>query len=243
MVAGVQKGGTTAMYHYLRSHSEIGLSKRKEAHFFDDDDHDWSKPDYQKLHSLYVPGYMIYGECTPITVYWTAAHKRILAYNPNMSFILLFRDPIERAYSHWCMEYARGRETLTFDAAIRSGRERLGYRPRPYSYVERGFYGAQIETLLGTFRHARMLFLATEELLHDRTSAMRKVAEFVGVDLCGFRSDSVIARAQRAMPYPSIVTDTDREYLREVYRDDMAKFAHLTSVDIHRWKSISIAQQ
>ena len=35
------------------------------------------------------------------------------------------RDPVARAYSHWQMETDKGRETLSFSAAIREGRVRV----------------------------------------------------------------------------------------------------------------------
>ncbi len=37
LVCGTQKGGTTALDHYLRKHPEIGMGKKKELHFFDNE--------------------------------------------------------------------------------------------------------------------------------------------------------------------------------------------------------------
>ena len=37
VVAGAQKGGTTALDYYLREHPELCLPQRKELHFFDTD--------------------------------------------------------------------------------------------------------------------------------------------------------------------------------------------------------------
>jgi hypothetical protein len=34
MIIGVQKGGTTSLYHYLSAHPQIKLSFYKETHFF-----------------------------------------------------------------------------------------------------------------------------------------------------------------------------------------------------------------
>jgi hypothetical protein len=92
--------------------------------------------------------------------------ERIAAYNPRMRLILIFRDPIERAWSHWKMEYARGAETESFAWSIRDGRSRVDAGSvraglhRVYSYVERGFYGAQVERLLALFPREQVLFLS-----------------------------------------------------------------------------------
>jgi hypothetical protein len=242
MVAGVQKGGTTAMYEYLNRHPEVGMSTRKEPHFFDKDRLDWGAPDYAKLHRLYQPGHVVYGEATPITSYWKAAHERVHAYNPDMQFILLFRDPIERAYSHWCMEYGRGRESLTFADAIRSNILRRGNVERArriYSYVERGFYAVQIDSLRRIFPKTEMLFLLTEELLHKHLATLAKVADFIGVDSDGFGVDPIVGRTRKSVAYPSIVTEADREWLRELYADDLRRFAAITGLDVARWSSIA----
>ena len=37
IITGVQRAGTSALYFYLRRHPLIGLSQRKELHFFDNE--------------------------------------------------------------------------------------------------------------------------------------------------------------------------------------------------------------
>ena len=45
LIAGVQKGGTTALFDYLGDYPDVGLSDVKEVHFFDDEAQDWAAPD------------------------------------------------------------------------------------------------------------------------------------------------------------------------------------------------------
>ncbi|MDB5452295.1 MAG: sulfotransferase, partial [Caulobacteraceae bacterium] len=154
IIAGAQKGGTTALFDYLTEEPDIALSRVKETHFFDDDSRDWEKPDYGDYHAQFDPGgRAACGEATPIYIYWPNCLERIAAYNPAMRLILVLRDPVERAWSHWRMEYARGAETQSFAWCVRQGRRRLfDAEPwgvhREFSYVERGFYGEQVERLL-----------------------------------------------------------------------------------------------
>ena len=237
MVAGVQKGGTTAMYENLRSHPKIGMPRRKEPHFFDNGARNWRAPDYTDLHKLYSVDRAVYGECTPITIFWAASHARIRAYNPEMSFIFLFRDPIERAYSHWCMQFARGRDTLMFDEAIRAGRARVEHKPHVYSYVERGFYAAQLSVMRRTFPNARMLYLMSEDLFNDRMATLTRVAGFIGVDPAGFPSQTIVARTREPISYPSVISEADRAYLRELYASDLELFTCMTGLDIGRWSA------
>ena len=150
LIAGVQKAGTSSLYQLLKRHPAVGLSSVKEVHFFDDESLDWSKPPYDRYHSYFPKRRraIAWGEATPIYSYWPNALERIKAYRPDMKLILLFRDPISRAYSAWSHQRRTGRETLSFAQAIRDGRNRVSDLPdianRHFSYVERGFYGEQL---------------------------------------------------------------------------------------------------
>ena len=98
LIAGVQKGGTTALYDYLSDYPDVALSRIKEVHFFDDEGQDWRRPDYRAYHARFeAPAGRPCGEATPIYVYWPNALERVAAYNPAMRFIVTLRDPVERA--------------------------------------------------------------------------------------------------------------------------------------------------
>lgn len=113
VIIGAQKAGTTALFDYLGEMPGIGLSRTKEVHFFDDETVDWDCPDYGAYHAQFDPGAApLIGEATPIYVYWPRALERIRAYNPDMRLILMLRDPVERAWSHWRMEFARGGKSV-----------------------------------------------------------------------------------------------------------------------------------
>ena len=149
-----------------------------------------------------------------------------------MRFVLLFRDPVERAYSHWAMEHARGFETLNFSQAIRDGRNRMkGNSHRVYSYVERGFYGAQLAVFRESFPQSPMLFLTSNALMDKTPETLARVAELIGVDRTLFPSERFRRRRnpQREMP------PADRHYLEDVFADDLREFAVLSGLDLAEW--------
>lgn len=155
----------------------------KEAHFFDNEAHDWLAPNYELLHDLYPPpdGRMRF-EATPISIYWPEAIPRIAAYNSAAKIIVILRDPVERAFSHWRMTRHRGEESLTFSAAIREGRERMNGRPhRLYSYVERGFYAEQLQRLAMHFPQSQVLQLSSERMRFHQQETLVRVGEFLGI--------------------------------------------------------------
>ncbi len=234
IVAGVQKAGTTALYDYLTDDQGLTLSKVKEVHFFDDESIDWSAPDYRAYHSQFdVGGPTIRGEATPIYLYWPHALERIAAYNPDIRLIVLLRDPVERAWSHWRMEYSRGVETHPFSWCIREGRRRLSSAEpwgvhREFSYVERGFYGEQIERLFSIFSRNQVLLLTADSLRADPGVALGQVADFLGTP----RRNVITHRevhVGREVGAP--LADDDADYLRTLYARDMKRLRALTGIE------------
>ena len=151
-----------------------------------------------------------------------------------MKLILVLRDPVQRAWSHWRMEYARGAETQPFDWCIRQGRQRLfaaepwGHH-REFSYVERGFYGEQVERVFGLFPREQVLVLTSDALRGEPGAALGAVRTFLGLPPApapGAREVHV----GREMDYPSELTPEDIAWLREVYAADDLRLKALTGV-------------
>lgn len=236
IVAGVQKAGTTALFDYLSEEPGVALSRVKEVHFFDDETQDWSRPDYAAYHGNFeASDDRLRGEATPIYLYWPQSLERIAAYNPAMKLIVMLRDPVARAWSHWKMEYARGAETAPFAWCIREGRRRLfDAEPwgchREFSYVERGFYGEQFERLFGLFPRDQVLVLRAEDLNGQPAAALAKVRTFLGIPP-GAGPEPRQVHVGREMDYGGELTPEDAGFLRAIYAADQARLKALTGLD------------
>ena len=242
LVAGVQKGGTTALFHYLDDLACVQMAPAKEVHFFDDETGvDWAHPDYARLHAAF-PGAdgRPRGEATPIYVYWPNCLERIARYNPAMRLILLFRDPIERAWSQWRMEYARGWETEPFAWCVRQGRARVDSPEAPgfhrvFSYVERGFYGAQLARVFQLFPREQVLALRSEDLDRRPGETLARICGFVGAPP---PAGPVAGRRElvaKDIDYGAPIGAADRAHLREVFAEDLSRFASLSGLDVSGW--------
>ncbi|MBI1198266.1 MAG: sulfotransferase [Phenylobacterium sp.] len=235
LIAGVQKGGTTALFDYLADYGDIALSREKEVHFFDDETHDWNQPNYEAYHAHFDdPAGRPCGEATPIYTYWPHSLERVAAYNPAMKLIVLLRDPVQRAWSHWRMEYSRGVETQPFAWCIRKGRQRLfAAEPwghdREFSYVERGFYGEQMERVLDIFPRSQVLVLLSEALRADPGPALASIRRFLGLPARPTPQKRE-AHVGGEADFPSDLTREDLDYLRDVYAADMARLADLCGI-------------
>lgn len=233
IVVGVQKAGTTALFDYLLDDPAYSLSKVKEVHFFDEESVNWAAPDYAPYHAQFDwKRRAIRGEATPIYLYWPRSLERIAAYNPHVRLIVMLRDPVERAWSHWRMETSRGVETRPFSWCIRQGRARLFESEpwgvhREFSYVERGFYGEQIERLFSIFPREQVLILLADELRAEPTGALAKVNDFLGAP-AGRAADHRDVHVGQEVG--GALDAADVTFLREIYEQDAARLAALTGI-------------
>ncbi len=188
VVAGAQRGGTTALDRYLRQHPGISMGKtRKELHFFDHEEYfGGSDVDYAGYHAhfeLRKPG-QLRGDATPSYMYWWPAAERMAKYNPALKIVVVLRNPITRAHSHWNKERLRGRESLSFVDALEAeaarARAALPLQNRRTSYAERGYYTSQLERLWRHFPVAQTLILRSEALQDAPADTLARLAGFLG---------------------------------------------------------------
>ena len=105
------------------------------------------------------------GEATPTYLHHPLTAKRISELLPNIKLIILLRNPIDRAYSHYQMEKRLGYEELTFEEAINFETSRLegesekmfkdpnyySYERQIYSYLTSGIYVDQLKLWMNYF--------------------------------------------------------------------------------------------
>jgi hypothetical protein len=241
LIAGVQKGGTTALADYLRQHPALFMPATKELHFFDDESLNWQQPQdhYGSYHAQFsdAPAGRLWGEATPIYSYWWPAMARIWSYNPEMLLILCLRNPVERAYSHWAMETSRSWDTLPFPEAIASEAERcrtaLPQQHRVFSYTSRGFYSEQLRRLWSFFPREQTLILRQEELLEDPGDTLSRVHGFLGVDPL---IPANTLRANRGS-YSSPMAPALRSHLQQLFNPEITQLEQLLNWDLSHWRS------
>lgn len=238
LIAGTQKGGTSALMAYLQEHPEICIACREEGHFFDRQKYFEHVPvDYSVYHQWFHPKgrERVVGEKTPIYMYWYDAPRRVWEYHPGMKWLLLLRNPIERAYSHWNMERARNWDDVDFWTALQNervrSREALPLQHRCYSYVDRGFYTEQLRRIWFFFPRSQTLTLKSEELRDNPTTTLNKVCRFLGVDPYA-HVDSQIVRSQA---YAAPLGRREKAYLAHVFEYEIKELEQLLAWDCSDW--------
>ena len=237
VVAGTQKGGTTALGMYLQTHPQICIPQR-EVHFFDREKSFYTKfMKYPFYHSFFEPkpGHKVIGERTPIYMYWMDVPRRIWEYNPKMKIILILRNPIERAFSHWNMEQDRNIENIPFWDALQKERERcritLPYQHRFFSYVDKGFYTEQIRRIWRFFPSQQTLILKNEHLRYNPRDALESVTDFLGID----SFQHIETKNVHSRRYEYSMTVREKDYLIEQYEHEIRALEETLGWDCQNW--------
>lgn len=238
VVAGMQKSGTTTLHRLLAQHPHVHVAPIKGTHFFDTESHfAGDEIDYAAYHAFFspTPSHRVIGEATPIYSFWEPSMRRIAAYNPWMKVIVVLRNPIERAYSHWNFLTGKRIEHLGFEEALAAEEERtrasLPLQSRHFSYVARGFYTPQLERIASLFPAEQRLVLRMEELIDPESTAMDRVWSLLGVE----RPPSTEPAHANRRGYASPMAPAVREKLREVFRAEIGSLERMLGWDLRDW--------
>jgi len=197
LVIGGQKCGTTSLYDYLTQHPQILPAAKKGVHYFDFYHAQgplWYRSHFP-LQRKKQAGH-ITGEASPYYVVHPQVPERIAQLVPNVKLIVLLRDPVTRAISHYFHEYRRGKETLSLEEALAGEEERIqpefqqlliddAYRSsafQTYSYKKRGVYYEQLSRYAESFPKERMHVIRSEDFFRRPTPVLQAVFRFLGVN-------------------------------------------------------------
>ena len=238
MIIGAQKAGTTSLFDYLAQHPDVAPSRTKEVRYFDvayDKGEQW----YRQRFPRRRPGKVIL-EASPYYLFHPLAPKRAARLLPSARLIVLLREPVSRAFSHYQHQVDWGRETLSFEEAVSAEPERLGdseqrlaigeiersFEHQHFSYLSRGFYAPQIERWAAHYPASSMLILKAEDMFKSPQKALDRVCEFLG--LAEFRLPDASPRHQR--DYAPLAADV-RETLSRRFEESNRRVKELTGIN------------
>lgn len=203
IIIGAQRCGTTSLYNYLTCHPMILPAFLKETHFFDlhfQKGVRWYQAHfplawYRNHQQQQIAGNLITGEATPYYIFYPHAPRRIFETVPDVKLILLLRNPVDRAYSHYHHEVKIGVETLSFEEAIGREEERLAqettkilgtenclsFNHMHHSYLTRGIYVDQLKHWEEFFSWEQLLILISEDFYENPYRTLAQVTSFLGL--------------------------------------------------------------
>lgn len=168
IIIGGQRCGTTWLYRALKKHPDIFFPNKKELHFFNGKDHS-NISAYQK-HFEEGLDYIAVGEATPDYLANEKVPERIFNYSPDIKFIVILRNPVERAYSaFWIFrKYFQGH---TFESAIDNSP----------ALLTSGEYARYLNIWFNFFPREQFHIVLYEQLVKDEQNVLKNIGNFLDV--------------------------------------------------------------
>ncbi|MHA1393810.1 MAG: sulfotransferase domain-containing protein [Promethearchaeota archaeon] len=184
------------------------------------------------------------GEDTPNYLFYPPAARRAFHIIPNAKLIILLRNPVFRAYSHYWMNFRGGYEKLNFKEAIQKcfklydkEKEKMLeyakydriYFPK-YSYLARGLYYKQIMNWLKYFPKKQMFIIKSEDMMKNPSEIFCSVQDFLNIP----RIKLKIYKKYNKREYPKM-DEKLKETLIEFFKPHNQKLYNLLGRDF-KWE-------
>jgi hypothetical protein len=185
-VLGAAKSGTTSLHHYLRQHSALHLPEVKELDFFNAPKENFESGLEWYLEYFRGADGRVSGEATPL--YFRGpdlvpSRMRRVYGTSSPQFLLILRDPVRRAYSHYLHKVSQGTEPLSFEEALEAEDARPEQKRREWkSYFQDGLYAQTLSRWLEFFPRERFFIMLSENLREHPHHVLYSVFQFLGVD-------------------------------------------------------------
>lgn len=180
IIPGAMKCGTTTLFKILDLHPDISFSHPKEPQFFSNTP-DW-KTHIDEYHACFKKPGKIYGEgstnYTKYPLFNLNIWEDIYAYNPDMKFIYLVRNPLHRLISHYVHSVERGYLSESLDQAIISD-------PR---LLNGSRYFSQINPFIRQFGRDNVYIMLFDDLIANPEAATIPIWPFLDIAPLDYRS-------------------------------------------------------
>ena len=105
--------------------------------------------------------------------------NRIYKYNPKAKIIILLRNPIDRAFSHYLMDFRLGFCSENFENII----DQPENFPQYYQqYIELGNYFLQLKRYKDIFHNDQLLIVFYDDLKSDSPTVMKTIFRFLEIE-------------------------------------------------------------
>jgi len=194
LIVGAQKAGTTFLYNCLKQHPDILPASTKEIHYFSQ--HFNKGLDWYLQHFPERESGKISGEASPFYLFHPHSAQRIASELPEIKIIILLRNPVQRAISHYHQQARRHHEKLSMMEAFQTENKRIGsawnnlvagkqlsgMKIQQCSYLKRGEYLEQVQRYENYFPAKQLCIIESNDFFDHPQKTLPRVFEFLGVD-------------------------------------------------------------
>ncbi|RKX93397.1 MAG: hypothetical protein DRP84_08515 [Spirochaetes bacterium] len=177
IIPGPPKSGTTTLRILLGRHHDIYMPDREIGFFNNDENYDQGLKWYEKFFDKWN-GEKAVGEKTPSYFFHPKTPARIKKCLPDAKIIFIFRNPVDRSYSHYWHDVRKAEIKESFEGVIKKEikGEIQDFKRR---YLEISTYIIHLKRWERYFSKSQMFFLTLEGLNKEK---LREVLKFLEVD-------------------------------------------------------------
>jgi hypothetical protein len=162
------------------------------------------------------------------------AASRIMQVLGRIPIVVIIRNPVERAISHFRFSKQNGFENLYFHKAIYLNPDNRSYAKgkissNPFKYIENGLYFYHLQRWLLTFPEMKVVFL--EDLIKE-PSAFIEICEYLGLDrnLAEYFWNS--QRVNQGNFFPEVIGIREIEHLQSTFLEPNMMLQELLGRDL-----------
>ena len=184
-VIGTQKGGTTSLYYYMTQHPQVLTPIKKEIHFWSSYFElglDWYLSHFPPTSSEQN---FLSGEASTNYFDFDCVPDRMYRFLPQTKLIILLRNPVDRAISHYYHSVREGWEHRSFEDAIERQMQKFDRDCDPWNqqgnYLTRGMYVTFIKKWMEVFPANQLLILNSQDFYENPGNTLTQVFEFLDI--------------------------------------------------------------
>lgn len=189
-IVGAQRCGTTYLYNILDSHPDIYMAKplKPEPKFFLN-----KRLSKQKIEAylnkyftsqLECKRYKAFGEKSTSYFEYAYVGENIKKFFPNAKIIIIFRNPSDRAISHYFFSLNNKFENRSLKEAFITGKKppEINHKTSvsPFNYYERGIYASFLKKYYNYFDKEKIKILIFEKFVNN-LEEINKLYDFLDV--------------------------------------------------------------
>ncbi len=201
-IVGAAKSGTTSLYNYLSQHPDFFSPRVKEPNFYSDaESHNPAAYLIPKKGQFYhnkiindpaiyfdlfkeVENQKIVADSSPSYLWDQKSAERIYNDFPKAKIIILLRDPIQRAFSHFLMDLKDGNQSEeNFKKALQNDAKT---QPKVWGlshlYTEIGYYYNQVKNYIDTFSSNQVKVILYKDFITNTEQNLKDICKFLNID-------------------------------------------------------------
>ena len=152
--------------------------------------------------------------------------KKLHEVQPNARIVLMLRDPVKRAYSHWKWDVFLGPKVAKeisyyqdFDEFVDLALDLFPNMPMDYvsgfPFLQSGIYHKSVSVWLDTFGKEQVKVIPAEDYMSNERACLNEIQEFLGITPMDLQSERTVVNENPLSFKP--MSDTAKEKLQAFY--------------------------